>query len=198
MTESRTKNNNFTTLGASNHTNEDRQKDDFYATDPIAAKELLELETFSSNIWESACGEGHLSRVFEKAGYNVKSTDLIDRGFGKSGVDFLSIDNIKWNGDIITNPPNKHVQRFIEKALQIIPVGNKVAIFTRLLFLEGKGRKLLFQKHPPKTVYVSSSRIQCAKNAEFDKFKKGKSPMATIWIVWEKGFNGKTEIKWFN
>jgi len=27
---------------------------------------------------------------FENAGYNVKSTDLVDRGFGENGIDFLN------------------------------------------------------------------------------------------------------------
>ena len=35
-----------------------------------------------NNIWECACGQGHLSEVLKANGYNVKSTDLIDRGYG--------------------------------------------------------------------------------------------------------------------
>ena len=110
----------YKTLGASNHTNKERQNEDYYATDPKAAEMLLKLEIFSPNIWECACGEGHLSKVFESAGYLVKSTDLIDRGFGQTNIDFLSIDNLEWDGDIITNPPYKYAQEFIEKSLQII------------------------------------------------------------------------------
>ena len=40
----------YKTLGASNHTDKERQNEDFYATEPKAAKLLLELETFSPNI----------------------------------------------------------------------------------------------------------------------------------------------------
>lgn len=72
----------FTPLGASNHTDGERPKDDFYATDPRAAELLLEVEKFNRNIWECACGEGHLSKVFKKAGYEVRSSDIIDRGYG--------------------------------------------------------------------------------------------------------------------
>lgn len=184
----------YKTLGASNHTDKERQKEDYYATDPKAAKLLLELETFAPNIWECACGEGHLSKVFQNAGYNVKSTDLIDRGFGETEIDFLSIDNQEWNGDIITNPPYKYAQEFIEKALQIIPQDNKVAMFLKLQFLEGKSRKNLFLSNPPKTVYVSSSRIECGMNGVF----KNESAVAYAWFIWQKGFNGTTELKWFN
>lgn len=186
-------------LGASNHTDKERHKEDFYATEPKAAKLLLELETFSPNIWECACGEGSLSKVFESAGYNVKSTDLVDRGFGESGIDFLSIDNIKWDGDIVTNPPYRYAQEFVEKALKIIPEGKKVAMFLKLQFLEGKARKYLFLKYPPKVIYVSSSRLLCAKNAEFEKMiKGGGSAVAYGWFIWIKGYKGDSIIKWFN
>ena len=189
----------YKTLGASNHTDKERQREDFYATDPVAAEWLLKLETFYPNIWECACGEGHLSKVFEKAGYYVKSTDLIDRGFGEHGIDFLGIDNIEWEGDIITNPPYKYAQQFIEKALSIIPKGNKVAMFLKIQFMESVGRKTLFVDHPPKTIYVSSRRLMCAKNAEFEKMiAGGGSAVSYAWYVWENGFKGTTQIKWFN
>lgn len=61
------KNSVYKTLGASSHTDNERQKHDYYATDPRAAELLLQVETFS-NIWEPACGGGHLSKVLEKAG----------------------------------------------------------------------------------------------------------------------------------
>jgi hypothetical protein len=189
----------FKNIGASNHGLLTRQNEDYYATDPIAARLLLQLETFSDNIWECACGEGHLSKVFEESGYNVKSTDLINRGYGKSGVDFLETSNIFWNGDIITNPPFKYAQQFVEKALEIIPEGNKVAMFLKLQFLEGKSRKKLFLTNPPKIVYVSSSRILCAKNGDFEKMRaNGGTALAQGWFIWVKGYKGDTVIKWFN
>lgn len=193
------KNSIYKTLGSSNHTDKERQNEDYYATEPKAAKLLLELETFSPNIWECACGEGHLSKVFENAGYIVRSTDLYDRGYGVSGIDFLSDNNISWHGDIITNPLYKYGQEFVEKALEVIRDGNKVAMFLKLQFLEGKKRKQLFLKNPPKILYVSSSRLLCAKNGEFDKMiKGGGSAVAYGWYIWEKGYKGKTEIQWFN
>ena len=189
----------FKTLGASSHTEKERQEHDYYATEPKAIELLLKMEKFNHNVWECACGEGHLSKVLEDAGYNVKSTDLMDRGFGETGIDFLSIDNLEWNGDIITNPPYRYAQEFIEKALQIIPEGNKVAMFLKIQFLEGKRRKKLFLSQPPKTVYVSSSRLLCAKNAEFEKMiAGGGSAVAYAWYIWEKGYKGDTILKWFN
>ena len=86
----------YKTLGASNHTDKERQNEDFYATEPKAAKLLLELETFSPNIWECACGDGSLSKVFESAGYNVKSTDLVDRGWRKWNRFFKLTSRMGW------------------------------------------------------------------------------------------------------
>lgn len=193
------KNSIYKTLGASNHAPGERQSEDYYATDPKAAEMLLELEQFDINIWECSCGQGHLSKVFEEAGYFVRSSDLIDRGFGETGIDFLDSEITSWDGDIITNPPYKYAKEFIEKALAIIPEGNKVAMFLKVQFLEGKSRKNLFREHPPKTVYVSSSRILCAKNGEFQKMREGGgSAVAYAWYVWEKGFKGITQLKWFN
>lgn len=80
----------FTTIGASNHSEKERHKDDYYATDPKAVELLLENETFNHSIWECACGEGHIAKVLESNGYHVISTDLIDRGYGTGGIDFLT------------------------------------------------------------------------------------------------------------
>lgn len=188
----------FKTLGASNHTDKERQNEDFYATDPIAAELLLKVEKFSHNIWECACGQKHLSGVFEKHGYNVRSSDLIDR-CGNEVFDFLSMENQSWDGDIITNPPYKYASEFIYRSLSVIQHGNKVAMFLKLQFMEGKERKHLFTKFPPKTVYVSSSRILCAKNGDFEGLKaSGGSAVAYAWYVWEKGFKGNTTVKWIN
>jgi len=191
----KSKGDNFTILGTSTHSQNKRVENDYYATDPKAGKLLLELETFSENIWECACGEGHLSKVFENAGYKVKSSDLINRGFGGT-LDFLTTTEI-WDGDIITNPPYKYAQEFIEKSLQIITEGKKVAMFLKLQFMEGKKRKKMFQKFPPKTIYISSSRLHCPRNGDFETFK---NPSVTCyaWYIWIKGFNGTTELKWFN
>lgn len=189
----------YKTLGSSHHSEHEREINDYYATEPRAAEMLLKLEKFSHNIWECSCGEGHLSKVFLKAGYNVRSSDLVDRGFGESGVDFLGIENQEWNGDIITNPPYIYAKEFVIKALEIIPEGYKVAMFLKVQFMEGKGRKHLFTQFPPKTIWVSSSRMNCAKNGDFNNLRiSGGSAVAYAWWIWEKGWGGATTLKWFN
>lgn len=187
----------FATLGASNHTDREREKHDYYATEPKAVELLLAEEQFSPIIWECACGEGHLSKAIENHGYAVISTDLIYRGYGEpESLDFLKETFTDFEGDIITNPPYRYALEFVKQALQTVQSGRKVAMFLRLQFLEGKNRKQFFLQNPPRTVYVSSSRLKCALNGDFKEI--GSSAQAYAWFVWEKGFSGDPIIKWIN
>ena len=72
----------FKTLGASNHTDTDRQSDDYYATEPKATEWLGKLEKVDGMILEPSCGEGHMKKKKKKAGYDVVSRDIVDRGYG--------------------------------------------------------------------------------------------------------------------
>lgn len=72
----------FKQLGASNHTNDEREENDYYATDPTAIDDLVRVEDLNTRIWEPACGEGHLAKRLTELGYDVTATDLIDRGYG--------------------------------------------------------------------------------------------------------------------
>lgn len=185
----------FSQLGSSSHSETEREKHDFYATHPDALRLLLKHESFS-NVWEPACGQGHLSEVLKQHNCHARSSDLIDRNYGTPDTDFLAIDNTHWNGDIITNPPFRYAQQFVTKALQITTPGNKIAMFLKIQFLEGKERKHLFLNHPPHTIYVSSSRIQCAPNGQFND--KQSSAVCYAWFIWINQYKGQTVIKWFN
>lgn len=188
----------YRTLGASNHTGNERESNDYYATEPKAAELLLEVEKLHAYIWECACGEGHLAEVFRSHGHHVKATDLVNRGYGCGGVDFLK-ENIRFYGDVVTNPPYKYAKEFVEHAIDTVADGYKVCMFLKLQFLEGKARRALFDKYPPKCVYVASSRLLCAKNGDFEKAKaNGGSAIAYAWFVWQKGYAGDTVIKWIN
>lgn len=189
----------FKSLGSSNHCDEERQTEDFYATSPEAIDILCDVETFDGGIWEPCCGMGHLSERLKKRGYVVHSTDLIDRGYGHQGIDFLKQTEMKtWTRNIITNPPYSYAQEFVEHSMSLLPDGGKLAMFLKLTFLEGKKRKSMFAKYPPETVYVSSSRILCAKNGDFENANAKGSAVAYAWYVWCKGYYGETKIKWVN
>ena len=192
------KNSVYTTLGASNHSDTEREKDDYYATDPIAIDLLLMKEKPNKNIWECACGEGHLSKALEARGYKVFSTDLFDRGYGLGTIDFLKFNaQDEFDGDIITNPPYRFAKDFVLKALEVLQKGRKCYML-KLTFLEGIDRyRELFSKFPPKMIYGFPKRVLCAKNGDFEGMKKGGgSAVAYAWFVWEKGYTGLPQFDW--
>lgn len=184
-------------LGASNHAKTEREQNDFYATEPRAVEKLLSALredniNLAEKLWEPACGEGHISEVLLAAGYSVRSSDLIDRGYGEA-FDFLE-QTEDWTGDIITNPPFKLSLPFIQKSLELIPDGNKVLIFQRLNFLESGKRYRFFKDNPFKYIYVHASRVGTAMNADFERFHA--KSMAYAWYIWEKGYQGESMMRW--
>ena len=189
----------FVQLGASNHSDKEREQNDFYATDPNTLSIFLKaLErdniTLHQDIWECACGQGHLSKVLIGRGYNVLSTDKVDRGYGKV-QDFLEILPFKeYNYEIITNPPYKYAQEFVEQSLRLVSEDRYVIMLLKIQFLEGKERRKLFNKYPPKYVYVNSARQTCYING--DMSKKMSSASCYCWFMWQKGFKGEPIIRW--
>lgn len=163
---------------------------------PLAVENLLEKESFSNKIWEPAAGLNHITNVLINHGHYVYTSDIVQRLPSITVQDFLTTD-MKWDGDIITNPPYSLATQFVEKTMDILVPGNKLAMLLRLLFLESSCRVALFKKYPPKVIYVSSKRITCANGGDFINCTKG-SAICYAWFVCEKGFTGDPIIKWFN
>lgn len=167
-----------------------RETHDFYPTWPAATKALVQAETFFGPIWEPACGDGAMSRVLKAAGYDVISTDLVDRGYGEGGRDFL----MEWSPlapNIVTNPPFRWAIEFTDRALHLTT--GKVALFLRLAFLEGVERGRWFKGTPLASVWVMSRRvpIQRGRMAEDGD---GHGVMAFAWFVWDHAHSGRPEI----
>lgn len=176
-----------------------RVENDFYATPREATEALFSVETFAGNVWEPACGNGAMSEVIRQHN-EVISSDLVNRGYGKVGIDFLKTNNRDAGYDvydnIITNPPFNLFQEFAEKALY--EANKKVAFFGKLQALEGQKRATFLEKSPLKVVYVFKKRVNPMRNgSEVDENgKKWASTMAFAWYVWEKGYAGEPIIKW--
>lgn len=187
----------YATHGASNHSDSERAELDYYATDPEAVEALLDVERFNHYIFEPACGGCHISKVLIDHGFDVFSSDIVNRGSEyQTGVeDFLKLNPTHGNRrDIITNPPYKYAAEFAEHALDISKTSVKVAMFLKLTFLEGGKRKRLFDKYPPVKIYVFRNRVDCWKNGI--KPDKPSKAVCYAWFVWEKGYSGKPQISW--
>jgi hypothetical protein len=162
---------------------------DFFPTPRWATYALIENERFTGDIWESACGDGAMSRVLSETGRGVISSDLYDRGFGEIGVDFLTADRRADN--IITNPPYNSAEGFVQAGTHKATM--KFALLLRLAFLEGANRaNTIFARTPPSRVWVFSERITFYPAGAV---QKGSGTTAYAWFVWEKGIGG-SELKW--
>lgn len=169
---------------------ENREKDDFYPTPEYGTQALLNIEKFEGTIWEPACGEGHISKVLIKNGYEVISTDLVDRGYGEARVDFL-MEYRPRSHNIITNPPFKNATDFMRKGLELTT--GKFAMLLRLQALEGIERTEIYQSSPLARVYVFSKRLSIWRNG-VDNGSTGMIAMA--WFVWDHAYKGKPTIGW--
>ena len=166
--------------------------DDFHETPREATEALLSVETFDGAVWEPACGNGAISRVLAERGHTIVSTDLIDRGYGLGGIDFL----MEWKPlapNIITNPPFKLAEEFASRAVSLCT--GKVAIFERLAWLEGKARGKFFREHPPSRVWVFSGRLPMMHRFGYDG-PKSSSTVAYAWFVWDTDATGDTALGW--
>lgn len=164
---------------------------DFFPTPAWATHALIDNEKFDGEIWESACGDGSMSKVLELTGRDVFSSDLYERGFGESGHDFL---NTKRKADnIVTNPPYNAAEGFVRAGVE--RAGKKFALLLRLAFLEGANRaNTIFADCPPNRVWVFSERITFY---PVGVEPKGSGTTAYAWFVWDKGAPSKTELNWF-
>lgn len=192
---------------ACNHRGKEKDvaEQDFYATHPesieLFLKKCKEVNyILPEKIWECACGQGHISKVLKAEGYDVLSTDLVDRGFGEPNIDFLQItkDNIKdsykpYLNCIFTNPPYAKAQEFVEKSLELVNENGIIIMFLKLTFLESKSRLSLFKKHKLKYVWQYINRQGCGKNG--GTFKNG-GAAAYAMFIFDKAYTGLPQIDW--
>ena len=170
-----------------------REPNDFYPTPPEGTTALLSRESFTGQIWEPACGDGAISKVLIDAGYDVLSTDLVDRGYGQHGVDFL-MEHGRVVDNIVTNPPFKLAEQFLLHALP--RARNKVALLCRLAWLEGEGRRKIFESTPLAHVWVFSRRLNINRSGIAPAYPGQGGLIAFAWYVWEIGYCGPPTLGW--
>lgn len=163
---------------------------DYFPTPAWATHALIDNEKFVGDIWESACGDGAMSKVLETTGCKVRSSDLFNRGYGEVGHDFVG--STRAADNIITNPPYNCAEGFVASGVKNSK--RKFALLLRLAFLEGSNRaNTIFSKCPPSRVWVFSERITFYPAGAV---QAGSGTTAYAWFVWDKDTSG-TELKWF-
>jgi predicted RNA methylase len=168
---------------------------DDFPTPPWATRALIEhvigsTEALKSqSCFDPACGAGHMAKVLMEYFSPVYAADIHKYGYG-AVADFLTSKragnrkgNIPWQVDwIITNPPFRLGENFLEVALRRSRVG--VALLARTVFLESVGRyERVFRDNPPSRVAQFTERVPMVKG-RLDR--RASTATGYAWLVWEK------------
>lgn len=164
----------MTILQAANNGGE-RRENDFYPTPVECTWALLPtLTDWPQKVWEPSCGDGGIASHLETAGFDVVGTDLVDRGYGEGGVDFLKTTERRADA-IITNPPfGALVSAFITHAFDL--EATHIAMLVNVNLWHAANRTKLWRRRLPEVVYA-----MCWKP---DFTGAGRPYFNCIWTVW--------------
>ncbi len=166
-----------------------RNDNDFYIEPRWCIEALIKAVKFEGQIHDPACGTGKIPLTFAAHGFTCTAHDLVNRGFGIAGVDFLKDTNFYDN--IVTNPPYNLSEKFIRKGLHVM---RRTAILARIAFLSSQKRYELFTDYPPEKVVILSRRPSMPPGGLGIIPQGGKTDFC--WIVWNRGHVGPSEICW--
>jgi hypothetical protein len=153
----------------------EREEGDFYPTPAWVTECLLANVALRGPIWEPCCGDGALVKVLSAAGHEVVATDLVDRGFGRVGVDLLQTSAMP-DGcrALVTNPPygdggtrsrtgkaSSLMLAFTEHAIRLArQAQGQLALLVRYQWIAGKRVASLLTEASMQSVIVLTRRIQ--------------------------------------
>ena len=176
-----------------------------YQTPPAATQALIRAELLPHAIWEPAAGQGAIANVLRDAGHHVITSDIVQYdGFELDFVqDFLTVRKDEtlcrsYEGlgyvttMIVTNPPFKIAQAFVEHALTLVP---HVAMFLRLLYLESETRAPFFNRGQLKRVHVFSDRVPQMHRTDWAG-PKASQAKAFGWFIFDRDHTGPTIVDW--
>ncbi len=172
---------------------------EFYPTPPEATQALLSVERFDGDIWEPACGHGAIAKELVAAGYRTVSTDIVDHGYGVSGIDFLTQER-PLARHIVTNPPygSGLADAFITKALFFAQeTHGTVAMLINLASLAHRTRTAWWRRHPPARLYAIDD-IVCWPEHLYGPAPSYFTRHRYCWAVWTPDHNGPSAFWWLS
>lgn len=186
---------------------------DYFPTPPFATRALCEflarefVDLSAMTAWEPACGELHMVRPLAESFGHVRASDVHRYCDGHELLDFLLFGQEEPQVDfVVTNPPFRLAQAFIETGLRLARHG--VAMLVRSAFLEGGARFAdLWSKNPPSHVLQFCERVvmlegRLVQSGAADPFaekagSKASSATAYVWLVWLHRHAGSgTQLRW--
>lgn len=169
---------------------------DYFPTPPWATRALMEhcIDIGGATVWEPACGDGYMVRPLKERAKKVIATDVHDYGWGHGVHDFLmpyvpdDAERADW---VITNPPFRLADQFVQRALSLVTCG--VAVIVRTAFAESLQRyESLFRDRKPRIIAQFVERVPMVKGKVDED---ASSATAYCWMVWDR-FNSDTRMIW--
>lgn len=159
----------YITLGASNHTDKERQTEDYYATDPIA------IDGLKTDLVDRGYGFGNVD-FLKTTKLPIDCTCILTNPPYKYALEFV-------NHSLDLLPEGGYCVMFLKTTF----LEGK------------KRYNNLFSVNPPKYMFQFVSRVLCAKNGDFETMiAGGGSAVSYAWFVFQKGYKGDTVIRWIN
>lgn len=178
---------------------------DDFPTQPWATRALMEhviipelglvgARKLSRQIaWEPACNRGHMAKPLAEYFGTVVGSDIHDYGVNAAVQDFLFPGNLVPASWIITNPPFRLAEQFIERSFELA-TWEGTAVIVRTSFLEGVGRYTnLYSKIPPAIVAQFVERVPMVKGR---LTSTGSTATSYCWLVWRKDAPRGTRLVW--
>jgi hypothetical protein len=164
---------------------------DLYETPAVAVEALLRVEKIPHYVWEPAAGRGAIVRVLRDHGHAVIASDIFDYGGLHFCRDFLGEIGMPAGCEcVLTNPPYRDAERFVAHALELSPL---VIMLLRLAFLESERRCPILEGVGLARIYCFRKRLPMMHRDGWQG-PKANSGMAFCWMIWERGYTGRTTI----
>lgn len=174
-----------------------RDEHDFYVEPSWCNDRLFETETFQGDIWDPACGLGRIVVSASQRGFPAVGTDIVKRSeFCSHVIDFLTCDpTMSTDMSIVTNPPFKHAEAFVRRALDLDL--RKCAFLLPMAWLNGDKRSRWLEKQPLKRVYVLTPRPSMPPGeVVISGGVVGQGRTDFAWYVFERAWNKAAKIGW--
>ena len=158
---------------------------------------LFDAIEFKGGVYDPAMGRGNILNVATRKGFYAYGSDIVrrcGRGVFTQG-DFLEGPMLS-HQNIITNPPYKLAQQFIERAFDVAE--EKIAVLVQLGFLASQKRKReLFNVKPPTHTLVLSRRPSMPPGNKYDPEKEARGgTIDYCWLVWDLTTDERHPMEW--
>src|SRR5262249_18135630 len=164
----------------------------FYIEPIWCSQRLFAVEKFAGTIWDPACGTGRIPDAALRAGYPIRATDIVDRGYERfdGEIDFLRCESRAAN--IVCNPPFDICDEFVRHALKLAT--SRVA----MIWLARRLNAARWLMDTPLTrIYLLTPRPSMPPGHVIAAGEKpGGGQQDFVWLVWEHCHVGPPELRW--